>query len=830
MDLVKVLSELTGFYGVGFFFLGFSLFLLLSYFQLNILGLTVFAFGFLAWIFPQYWYLCLTVLILSPTPFRIYLLSVPLMKVLLKMKLLPKISATEKEALESGDVWIEKELYKSKPDFKKLFEKAYVPKLTEKEKAFLDGPVNEFLEMCDEYSIWSQRQFPKEALEFIKKNNFFGIIIPEKWGGLGFSNYAHSCIIKKIGSRSMVGSINVMVPNSLGPAELLNHYGTEKQKAHYLPRLAAGEEVPCFALTEPTAGSDATSIQAEGIVLKKSDGRLYVRLNMEKRWISLAGIATLVGAAFQLKDPENYLEQGENIGITCALISKDTPGLTLDRCHNPMSLPFSNSPIFGKDVEFDLEECVIGGKAGCGQGWGMLMDCLGAGRGISLPSQAQGSLQHVSHVAFNHAYLRKQFGVSLDRFEGVQEPLTRLWRRLYISESVRNYTLSSLDQGVKSAVISATSKYYLTELARASVVDAMDILGGKGISMGSKNSVVLHFISSPIGITVEGANILTRTLIIFGQGVLRAHSYLKDEVEALENSNKAAFDKAVWGHAFSFLTSFSRWFIMTLTQVRLVMTPSGYGYLSPYLRRLTLASSFYSYIVDLSLFIMGGSLKLKEHHSGRLADAFTHLYAISSVIKRYKEEGLKKEEWPLVKYCLEYEFYELKRAFRHIVINFPWPLAFVVRRWHSVVVSVLPLGSGVNDKMKNEVCSLLRQDSKLRRHHFTNGNFMSQSDKDFYRFQEEAFRLNSQTEKLEKKALIWLKSQNKKSKSIGTVDKSMKDVVSEGILSQEEMDLVNKAQMMRLKAIQVDDFSERELRQGVSSFQSYAESSSQEVS
>ncbi|MDF1839675.1 MAG: acyl-CoA dehydrogenase, partial [Planctomycetota bacterium] len=450
------------------------------------------------------WWAVLTVValgaIFSYQPARQLLFSKPMMNLLIKMKFLPVISQTEREALEAGTVWADAELFSGKPDWDKLISEPY-PDLNTKERAFIDGPVQTVCNMTNDWEVFQNRDLPGEVWDYLKKEKFFGMIIPESYGGLGLSASANSAVVAKLSSCSGPLGITVMVPNSLGPAELLLHYGTDEQKNHYLPRLADGREVPCFALTEPGAGSDAGSIQASGEVFLDEDGELKLRLNWNKRYITLAAVSTLLGLAFKLRDPGNHLGKGEEVGITCALIPTDLDGVVLGQRHDPMGVPFYNCPTQGEDVIVSLD-AIIGGPDGAGKGWLMLMECLAAGRGISLPASSTASSQMASRVAGSYAAIRKQFGMPIGKFEGIVEPLSRIAGRAYILEAARRYTLGALDRGDKPAVVTAMAKYNFTELARESIKDAMDVVGGAGISRGPRNLLAHAYISQPIGITV----------------------------------------------------------------------------------------------------------------------------------------------------------------------------------------------------------------------------------------------------------------------------------------------------------------------------------------
>ncbi|MCG8363076.1 MAG: acyl-CoA dehydrogenase, partial [Pseudanabaenales cyanobacterium] len=446
------------------------------------------------------------------------------------LKLLPTISATERAAIEAGTVWIEGEFFSGQPDFEHINREPY-PQLTPELQAFLDGPVEQVCRMASDWEIYHRQVLPPEVWDFLKQAHFLGMMIPETYGGLGFSNLAYSSVMTKLASRSFTHIAAVGVPNSLGPAKLLLNYGTSEQKSYYLPRLARGEDIPCFALTEPNAGSDAASITANGVVFKGEDGQLYLRLNWKKRYITLGAIATLLGLAFRLRDPENLLGKGEDVGITCALIPTHTPGVVLNWRHDPMGVPFYNSPIEGHDVVVSVDQ-IIGGVEQAGQGWKMLMQSLAAGRGVSFPATCTGAAKLVARVTGAYATVRRQFGLSIGRFEGIEEPLARIGGLTYLMEAARLYTCGAVDQGEQPAVISAIAKANLTELSRQIINDGMDILGGAGICRGPRNLLANIYTATPISITVEGANILSRTLIIFGQGVIRCHPYVYAEIEA----------------------------------------------------------------------------------------------------------------------------------------------------------------------------------------------------------------------------------------------------------------------------------------------------------
>ena len=606
-------------------------------------------------------------------PIRTVVVSKLVMNVMRQLGVVPQISATERTALEAGVVWVEKDLFSGKPNFENILKEPY-GKLTDEEQRFLDGPVEELCKMANPWQIWKNREVPDDLWQFVKDKGFLGMIIPKEYGGLGFTAMAHSEVVMKVASRSLPTSITIMVPNSLGPAELLIHYGTDAQKKHWLPRLAKGLEIPCFGLTEPLAGSDAGSISSDGIVFRGEDSKLYIKLNWNKRWITLAGISTVVGLAFRLKDPENLLGRGEDIGITCALIPSNLKGVDISHRHDPLTIPFYNCPTSGKDVIVPLEEAVVGGVTGCGQGWSMLMECLAAGRGISLPAQSTGGAKLAYRTASSHALIRKQFGVSIGKFEGVEEPLARIGAGTYAIEAMRRFTLGALDKGLKPPVVTAMMKYQATEMGRRMVNDAMDIMGGAGISLGSRNLIAEGYVATPIGITVEGANIMTRTLIIFGQGALRCHPFAFDEVSAIENRDVNRFDTAFWGHIGHVVRNGCRSILLSLSRGYLASAPKGtHSKVRIHYRRLHWASATFAILADIAMGSLGGQLKMKEKITGRFADIFSQMYMSTCVLRRFHEEGQRDEDLPYVQFFLKHSMAEIQNGFDGLFDNLKIP-------------------------------------------------------------------------------------------------------------------------------------------------------------
>src|SRR6266850_4215132 len=584
---------------------------------------------------------------------------------------LPRMGETERIALEAGTVWWEAELFSGRPRWRKLLD--FRPKaLTERERAFLDGPVNELCRMIEDWDVVRGGDLSPQAWEFLKKQRFFGMIIPEEFGGLGFSALAHSAVIAKLSSRSVTAAVTAMVPNSLGPAELLLRYGTDAQKRHYLPRLATGDEIPCFALTEPEAGSDATAQQSTGTVCRGTyEGRevLGMRLHWSKRYITLAPVATVLGLAFVLRDPERLLGGEEEIGITCALLPTNLSGITIGQRHDPLGIPFLNGPTVGRDVFVPLT-MIIGGRAMAGKGWRMLMDCLAAGRGISLPSLAVGASELAARTTSDYANVREQFGLPIGRFEGIEEPLARIAGQTYLMDAARKLTLGAIDSDQKPAVVSAIVKRYLTEGMRSVVNDAMDIQAGAAVCRGPRNILAAAYASVPVGITVEGANILTRTLIIYGQGAIRCHPFVQEEMRSIAARDLAAFDRAFFGHVGHVLGTAIRAKWLAWTGGLLAPCPVG-GPAGPLFVKLSRYSAAFALISDAAMATLGGTLKRRERLSGRLADALAWMYLGSAALKRFVDDGQPTRDLPFVRWSAAHALYEIETALRGVLDNFP---------------------------------------------------------------------------------------------------------------------------------------------------------------
>jgi len=797
-------SDCTWAYALG----SIALLLVIGYFgsPLIIWALAVFAilfgFGLPMWALAVVAAVFLVFLI---KPLRAALVSSLVMKTMKALKIIPAISETERTALEAGVTWIEKDLFSGKPDFAKIMKEPY-PELTAEEKAFMDGPVEELCKMVSPWKVWKNREVSPEVWDFIRKKGFLGMIIPKEYGGLGFSGLAHSEVIMKISSRSIPTSISVMVPNSLGPAELLVHYGTEEQKNYWLPRLARGEEIPCFGLTEPLAGSDAGSITSSGELFKGQDGKLYIKLNWNKRWITLASISTVIGLAFRLRDPQNLLGKGEDVGITCGLIPAKTPGVVIGRRHDPLTIPFHNCPTQGVDVVVPVD-AVVGGVGGCGKGWGMLMECLAAGRGISLPAQSSGGTKLASRVVGAHGVVRKQFGVSIGNFEGIEEPMARIGATTYALEAMRKFTCGAIDQGIKPAVVTAIMKYQSTEKARAAINDAMDIMGGAGISLGHRNLLAEGYVATPIGITVEGANIMTRTLIIFGQGALRCHPFAYSEVKALEAGDIGGFDKAFWGHIGHIVTNLCRSVLLSLSRGYLTRSYDTTSELKIYYKRLKWSSATFAILADVAMGTLGGSLKMKEKITGRFADIFANMYMATCVLRKYEADGRREEDLPFVHYFLKLCLAEIQKGFDGIFDNLKIPgLRWFFKGWLGSWSRINSIGSQASDGWSHAIASAMLKDGSMRER-LTAGIYLPMSRNEQIGRLEYAMKVVLKTDEAEKKIRKAIKTGViPKAKGAAAWDSAL----NKNVITKDELDLLKEAATVRLDAVQVDDYSETE--------------------
>ncbi|HET9473090.1 MAG TPA: acyl-CoA dehydrogenase [Steroidobacteraceae bacterium] len=616
------------------------------------------------------WLMLAALWLFNVRPLRKALITRPFMKAYMRM--LPSMSQTEKEALEAGTVWWDGELFTGKPKFEKLLA-SKVPQLTAEEQAFIDGPCEELCRMYDDWDVTHRRaDMPPKVWDYLKSKGFFAMIIPKKYGGLEFSAYAHSCVLVKLASRSGLLAATTAVPNSLGPAELLNHYGTEEQKNFYLPRLARGEEVPCFALTGPRAGSDAAALPDTGIVCRGTwQGREIVglRLNFNKRYITLAPIATVIGLAFRMFDPDKLLGEQQDLGITCALIPRNTAGVTIGRRHFPLNVPFQNGPLSGKDVFVPLD-VIIGGTRMVGQGWRMLVEQLSVGRCISLPSNTTGGAKLGVFASGAYARIRRQFNMPVGKFEGVEAVLARMVGYTYTMDAARSVTAGAIDGGEKPSVPSAMLKYHVTEMGRQVANDAMDVHGGKGIQLGPRNYLGRNYQVVPVAITVEGANILTRSLIIFGQGAVRCHPFVLKEMNAARSKNVGEFDGALFGHIGFTISNAVRSFIMALTHARFTHVPEV-GDTRRYYQHIVRFSASFAFAVDVAMLTLGGYLKKKENLSARLGDVLSAMYLASMVLKHHENQGRPAEDLPIVEWACRNQLYKAQEQLHDFLRNFP---------------------------------------------------------------------------------------------------------------------------------------------------------------
>ena len=732
---------------------------------------------------------------------RLQYLSAPLLQWF--KKVLPQVSQTEQEALDAGTVWWDGDLFSGNPDWDKLLA-VPKPQLTPEEQAFLDGPVEQLCAMLDEWRITHELyDMPQEAWQFIKDQGFLGMIIPKQYGGKGFSALAHSTVITKLASRSSTATVSVMVPNSLGPAELLLNYGTDAQKNHYLPRLAKGLEIPCFALTGPEAGSDAGSIPDCGIVCRgefQGQEVLGMRVTWEKRYITLGPVATLLGLAFKLYDPDHLLGQEANIGITLALIPTGTAGVNIGRRHFPLNAVFQNGPNSGKDVFIPMDY-IIGGQERVGHGWRMLMNCLAAGRSISLPASSTGMAKLACRATGAYSRVRVQFKTPIGKFEGIEEALARIGGNTYLMDAARVMTAGAVDLGEKPSVISAIVKYHLTERGRQVINDAMDVHGGKGIFMGPNNYLGLAYQQLPIGITVEGANILTRSMIIFGQGAIRGHPYVLKEIAATQepDADKALndFDDVLFEHLSFTLSNAARALFHGLTGARFAAVP-GAPEITRYYQQLTRLSAAFALLADVAMLVVGGSLKRKEKLSARLGDVLSQLYLSSSVLKRYEDEGRQTADLPLVRWSLQDALWRAQLALEGLLDNFPLG-SWLWRRL------VFPLGRSFappSDDLGHAVASLLLSPSAVR-NRLTAGMYLPVDEKDPVGRLEVALKAVMAAEAVEAKIRTETKAGRLKGKA---PEELAAQAVEQGIINAEEADTLATAKQLRRAVIMVDDF------------------------
>ncbi|MCS3432470.1 acyl-CoA dehydrogenase FadE [Klebsiella sp. BIGb0407] len=715
-------------------------------------------------------------------------------------KALPTMSRTEKEAIDAGTTWWEGHLFRGKPEWETLHNYPQ-PQLTAEEQAFLDGPVEEACRMANDFEITHElADLPPELWAHLKKHRFFAMIIKKEYGGLDFSAYAQAKVLQKLSGVSGILAITVGVPNSLGPGELLQHYGTDEQKNHYLPRLARGEEIPCFALTSPEAGSDAGAIPDNGIVCMgnwQGQQVLGMRLNWNKRYITLAPIATVLGLAFKLSDPDKLLGDTEDLGITCALIPTQTPGVEIGKRHFPLNVPFQNGPTRGKDIFVPID-FIIGGPAMAGQGWRMLVECLSVGRGITLPSNATGSLKSVAMATGAYAHIRRQFKISIGKMEGIEEPLARIAGNAYLMDAAASLITYGIVLGEKPAVLSAIVKYHCTHRGQRAILDAMDIVGGKGIMLGKSNFVARAYQGAPIAITVEGANILTRSMIIFGQGAIRCHPYVLEEMAAAQSNSLDAFDKLLFKHIGHVNSNLVRSLWLGITNGLTSSSPTRDA-TRRYYQHLNRLSANLALLSDVAMAVLGGSLKRRERISARLGDVLSQLYLASAVLKRYQDEGRNEADLPLVHWGVQDSLYQAEQAMEDLLDNFPNP-------WVSGALRavIFPLGrryKAPSDKLDSQLAKIMQTPSATR----------SRIGRDQYLAAVE----NNPAGLLESALLDIMAAEpihRRICQEVGhslpftNLDILAREQLAAGIITAEEAKILTQAETSRLRSINVEEF------------------------
>lgn len=773
---------------LGFGFFSFPLY---SYFiAVGLYSVIFFDVGALFWTI----FALLAVVLLLPS-FRIKLISSKLVNFINKNGLLPKISQTEQAALQAGTNWVEADFFKAEVNFKAINAQK-VTTLTQEEQSFLDNEVNELCNMTSDWEIFQNRDLSPEVWQFIKEKKFFGMIIPKEYEGLGFSATAHSKVIEKLVSRSQVLAITIMVPNSLGPAELILKHGTLNQKEKYLKDLANGKLVPCFGLTEPNAGSDATSITSNGVIFEDANDELKIRLNFEKRYITLGNVATLIGLAFVLKDPEHLLGDKEDLGITFAVFDSKLEGIDNSKRHDPLGIPFVNSPLYGKDVIIDMEN-IIGETSGIGKGWQMLVESLSIGRGISLPSVSLGGSKLALNVVASYSQLREQFGLSINHFEGVEEKIAKIAAFTYMLNASRNYTLDAIDDGVKPGVINSIMKYHATEKFRTVINDSMDVLGGSAIIRGENNLLAHAYFALPISITVEGANILTRNLMQFGQGLIKSHPYIYKQIEALNSNNVEAFDKVFFSHVGLVYSAFCKSLAYYLTRGQISCQKGNF---QRYKQKLSWVSAEFTLLTNVALGILGPSLKKRENISARFGDILSNCYLITATLREFEINPNEKDEL-LVDYICNYCFNEIQIAREEIITNIGY-LGYLLP-----IVKVNPFSIKAKDKLNEKIVKNLSNQDYLQG--LTSTLFISKDKNDRLAKLQLAVKLNKECENSFKILKDAIKN--------GTIKKDnpqnmTKELLEKNLLTKEEIEKMLEAHTLKQEVISVDSFDAKEYK------------------
>ena len=757
---------------------------------------------------PLIWIIFLVIALpLNVNSFRKQFLTQPLLQIY--RGIMPEMSSTEKEAIEAGTTWWDADLFAGKPDWHKLHSYP-IARLSTEEQAFLDGPVEDVCKMLNQHQVSHQLgDLPAEIWQYLKDNGFFAMIIKKKYGGLEYSAYAQSRVLQKMAGLSSELASTVGVPNSLGPGELLQHYGTAAQQDHYLPRLAQGLEVPCFALTSPEAGSDAGAIPDFGIVCKgqwEGEEILGMKLTWNKRYITLAPVATVLGLAFKLQDPDKLLGDKQELGITCALIPTDIEGVKTGRRHFPLNCMFQNGPTQGDEVFVPLS-FIIGGPEMAGQGWRMLVECLSVGRGITLPSNSAGGVKTAAVATGAYARIRRQFKLPIGQLEGIEEPMARIGGNAYLMDAVTSLTTTGIDLGEKPSVISAIVKFHLTDRMQKCVIDAMDIHGGKGICLGPNNYLGRGYQAAPIAITVEGANILTRSMIIYGQGAIRCHPYVLTEMESAfdidAEKGLSDFDSAIFGHIGFTISNLVRSFWLALTSSRFSNAPYS-DKTKRYYQHMNRFSANLALLSDLAMATLGGELKRKERISARLGDLLSQLYLASATLKRYQDEGRQTEDLALVQWAVEDSLYKLQDSLDDLLNNFPMGLGHVLR------IILFPLGRPLkrpSDMLDHKVAKIM-QTPCASRDRLGKGQFLTACENNAVGIQEQTFKDIIASEPLHDKVcraagkripFMWL-------------DKVAAEGKALGVLNDDEVALLERAEIGRMKSINVDDFDPDELK------------------
>lgn len=723
-------------------------------------------------------------------------------------RVLPRISDTERQALEAGTVWIDGALFAGNPDFAEILRLPYGG-LSQEEQAFIAGPLQQLLLLIDRhdrYRIQTTRRIPDEILQFLKDQGFMGFVIPREYGGKAFSALAISTIMAKLCSYCQTVATFVVIPNSLGAAELIKHYGTDQQKADYLPKLASGAYLPCFGLTEPTAGSDAASIRAEARVFRDEDGSLKLRMNFRKRYMTLGPAANLATIACQLVDPDNLLGKGPAPGITCVLLHKGTPGFSNDRHHDPIGDPFYNGPLLGENVVVPADH-IIGGPGYAGQGWRMLMEQLAGGRSISLPAAAVGGAKTVAALTGAYSMVRQQFGLPIGRMEGVEEKVGRIAALAYLSEAARVWGCTAIDHGHKPPVVSSVLKAYTTELQRQIAIDGMDVFAGAAVVQGPHNLVAVAYKSAPVGVTVEGANILTRTLMIFGQGATRCHPYALNVVHAVEADDAVAFEASIRGWLLHFGKGILRSVAHSLTRGWTVRVPDVDPHTRHHYRRLGWAAARYGLMTDLAMFLIGGKLKARGKLTGRYADALAWMFLGLATLRRFEAEGRLREDLPLVHYALTEAMAQVQHAFEGIFRNFGGPFGWLTGSLGLLWLRVNPLALGPSDR-HSRAAALCMQTYGPQFRRLSEGLYLPENPEHPIGRLLHAFRLVSEAHPAAERII---RAQKRGLLARGLLPAELADAAATaGVIATHEVQLLKEALAARLAAIEVDDFSAEE--------------------